>query len=464
MADKISKILQTLHELRGYGLTRSYEIGLFYHEEDSTLMRFANSGISLNTNEHLIRLEISASSGRKRASYEMITDLDKLEEMKAAIDKAVEMVEHVQPLEYQPTVPVFSETLTDLEAYDPELAEMEGSEKLAFFNQSVEGLESSAVKLSGIFSSGVNTVAQINSRSEHTQFFQTSDAQMSIVLAHETQKWEIQAEASAQKKTDLDPTRLHHELSLLLQRFNQEPRLQLPLGKYDIVFGPAAVAEMVTFMNWVGFNGGTMKRGYSFIREDQVGEKLFSEHFNLVDDPDRLETFPFKRDYYGIERKPFPIVTHGVFQSFTWMQDDADEFAKQPTGHTVHHKSLVVRGGEMPVNTLNQLLALPRDHDLLYVPFLHYMNLVNPSKGVITGSSRFGALLLKKDGTVAVPYNFRLTQSLLAVFGDQVAWVSDGTTVYNTSSSYGARNPTAVIVPNFIQVNGLEISHSNASF
>ena len=30
-----------------------------YHEEDSYLMRFANSAISLNTNEHLIRLEIT---------------------------------------------------------------------------------------------------------------------------------------------------------------------------------------------------------------------------------------------------------------------------------------------------------------------------------------------------------------------------------------------------------------------
>jgi hypothetical protein len=127
-------------------------------------------------------------------------------------------------------------------------------------------------------------------------------------------------------------------------------------------------------------------------------------------------TFPFKRDFYGILRERFPIFTQGVFQGFTWYQDDADEFGAQPTGHTVTHPSLAIAGGELPVDSLQALVALPRDRDLLYIPFLHYMNIVNPSKAVITASSRFGALLLKADGSAAVPYNVRLTQSLLELF------------------------------------------------
>jgi len=76
------RILQTLSDLRTYAVRKGYEITLYYHEEDSTLMRFANSAISLNTNEHLIRLDITAYAGRQRASYEMITDLNKMDEMK----------------------------------------------------------------------------------------------------------------------------------------------------------------------------------------------------------------------------------------------------------------------------------------------------------------------------------------------------------------------------------------------
>ena len=458
------RILQTLRDLRAYALSKGVEAMFFYHEEDSYLMRFANSAISLNTNEHLIRLEITAYEGRKRASYELITDLEKLDEMKQGVDIAAEMVKHAQPLSYQPTLPLYTDSFADESGYDHDLALLPNEERLAFFNEAVSGLETDEIKLSGIFSNGTNITAQIDTRSEHTQYFKTSDAQVNIVLAHSILKWEVTAEQSAYRKADLDPKSLHRDLAFLLERYQNDTPEQVPLGKYDIVFGSSALGDLLSIMNWIGFSGGSMKRGFSFIAENQVGEKVFSDKFNLTDDPTRFETFPYQRDIMGMDRKPFPIFERGVFKSFTWFQDDADEFGVQPTGHTVMHKSLVLSGGDKDVSTLEELVKLPRENDILYIPFLHYMNIVNPSKGLITASSRFGALLLKKDGSVVVPYNVRVTQSLLDIFGDKVAWLSKTEAVNNTSSSYGARNPTAVVIPAFMRVNGLEISHSNTSY
>jgi hypothetical protein len=164
-------------------------------------------------------------------------------------------------------------------------------------------------------------------------------------------------------------------------------------------------------------------------------------------------------------RASFPIFEQGIFQGFTWTQDDADEFNAQPTGHTVDHISLILAGGRHDgVASLQELISRPRERDQLYIPYLHYMNIVNPSKAVITASSRFGARLLRQDGSVGILYNVRLTQSLLDVFGEKVAWLARQTVAYNTSQSYGRRNPTAVIVPAFICVKDLEISHSNASY
>ncbi|MCS7011620.1 MAG: metallopeptidase TldD-related protein, partial [Anaerolineales bacterium] len=236
------------------------------------------------------------------------------------------------------------------------------------------------------------------------------------------------------------------------------------LGRYDIVFGQAAIADLISIMGWIGFNGGSMKRGYSMLGEDKIGQRVLSEKITLVDDPSRPETFPFRRDTFGFPRRRFPFFERGVFHGFAWHQDDADEFGAQPTGHTVMHQSLILEGGEQDVPDLETLVAMPRENDILYIPFLHYMNVVNPSKGLVTASSRFGALYLKKDGSVLVPYNVRLTQSLLDIFGDKVAWLSKQTAPYNTSMSYGARNPTALIVPLFMCVRDLEISHSNTSY
>ena len=217
-------------------------------------------------------------------------------------------------------------------------------------------------------------------------------------------------------------------------------------------------------MNWIVFSGGSMKRGYSYLSENQLGKKVFNEQFTLVDDPNCLDTFPFKQDFMGIKREPFVIFDKGVFKSFTWYQDDADEFGAKPTGHHVMHKSLVLQAGDKQVSTLEELVKMPHDTDILYIPYIHYMNIVNPSKALVTGSSRFGALLIKKDGSTMVPYNVRLTQSLQDVFGENLVWMSAEQTAYNTSSSYGARNPVAIVVPTFVRVNNLEISHSNSSY
>ena len=418
------KILQTLKDLRGYALQKDCDISLFFHEENSYLMRFANSAISLNTSEHLVRLEITAYEGKKRASYELITDLSKIDEMKKGIDIAAEMVRLAQPLNYQPTLPQFKESFDDDSEVDDELAGMSNQQKLGYFNSAVEGLETGEIKLSGIFSHGVNTIAQINNNSEHTQYFSSTDAQVTAVLAHEGLKWEVTAEQSAHKKAALDPAIVRQELAFLVRCYQKETPQQLPLGRYDIVFGASAIADMLNFMNWICYSGGLMKRGFSFMSEEKIGKKVFSDKFTLVDDPERAETFPMRRDFMGIPRKPFPFIEKGVFKAFAWSQDDADEFGAKATGHTINHKSLVLQGGERDTDTLESLVNAPRENDLLYIPFMHYMNIVNPSKGVITGSSRFGALFLKKDGTVTVPYNVRLTQSLLDIFGDRVAWLS----------------------------------------
>lgn len=465
MRDNILAILQILREYaRERTASRDGAVVLSCQLEESGLMRFANSAVSLNSSEQLIRLNITAVEGRRRAGSSLITSLCALEEMKRAVADVVDRVGHAQPLTYEPSVPVLDETHINEQHWDERLAAVTNAEKLAYFNDVVEGLETPDLTLSGIFSSGMNILAITNTLSDHALFFKTSDAQVSAVLAHEKLKWEVIAEQSAQQFNDLDPAPLHRKLGFLKQLYEGEEACRLDLGCYDIVFGPAAIAALVRVMNWIVFDGGLMKRGYSFLDEDQIGKKVFSPRFSVMDDPRRRETFPLDRDMTGMVRKPFALIDQGRFCGYTWSQDDADEFDRTPTGHTVPHKSLCVAGGDHPVGSLEGLARAPREKEILYIPFLHYMNVVNPSKGIITASSRFGALLLKKDGGMALPFNVRLTRSLADIFGDKLEWLTRDTIAYNTSGSYGARNPTAIVVPRFMKVNDLEISHSNSSY
>ncbi len=457
-------VLNLLASLRGYAQSKSLQLAIFYHEERSALMRFANSAISLNTSEHLVRLELVAYEGRRKAAFGLIVNPQDMATLQAAVDKTAEMVKVAEPLSYQPTFPVYARDVVDTRAYDLALAEISNTEKLAFFNRLGKGLESEDHKLSGFFMDGVTITAQTSTSSEHTQYFASTDAKITAVISSEKDKWEVNAEQSAQKKADLDADALHEELALLVKHYMEDKPVQLPEGKYTVVLGPAFTGEIVDILCGWGCMGGAMKRGYSFLKEESQGTRVLSTRFTAVDDPNEVALYAQSADMMGVPRQRFPLFEQGVFKQFSWDQDSADEYGKQATGHSVQHQSIVVKAGEMAVNSLQELLAMPLNEDLLYIPYLHYINIVNPSAGVLTGSSRFGALLLKKDGTIEVPYNVRLTQSFMDLFGDGVAWMSSEQTVYNVSSSYGQRNPTAVKLPRFICTRGVEISHSNSSY
>jgi len=459
-----NKVIDLLQRLRQTALDKGLKALISYHEEDSYLMRFANSAISLNTNEHLISLDFIAFDGRKRASYSMIADPADFGSMERSLSTLAEMLPHAQPLSYDPSFPVYQKDVVDERAYDPALAALSNEERLAYFNTLAAGLESADVKLSGIFSSGTTTIGQISTANEHTQYFRFTDAQVTAVLSSESLKWEVNAEQSAQKKSDLNAEGLHADLALLVKHYHEDEGVQLPVGKYTVVLGPAATSELINIMAYYGMSGAALMQGYSFLKEEDEGKLLFSEKIHLVDDPREAEIFAQSADRFGIERKPFPLISGGRFQRFMWDQDSSDEFNKVPTGHDVSHISLVMDGGDKAPATLKDLVEMEREEDILYIPYIHYMNVVNPTQGMITGSSRFGALYLKKDGSVQVPYNVRLTQTFSDFFSERVQWMSKKVVAYNVSSSYGRRDPIALKVPRFICVKGIEISHSNPSY
>ena len=459
-----SKVTTLLKTLRAYAIEKGLRLAIDFHQEDSYLMRFANSAISLNTNEKLTRLDLTAYEGRKRATYSMIADPNDIESIKSAIDTLAEMIKHAAPLSYEPTFPVYKREIHDDRAFCPNLAKLSNQERLDYFNTVAGDLESDDIKLSGNFADGTTINAQMSTETDHVQYFISTDAQILVVLSSLSLKWEVNAEQSAQRKRHLDPQAMHEQLALLVKYYQEAEAVQLPVGKYKVVFGPAAIGEVLSMMGGYAMDGGMHKLGYSFLSTEDIGKQLFSPDFQLVDDPNRADIFGQMADFAGMMREPFSLVQYGVFKGFTWDQDAADEHGQTATGHSVSHTSMAMKTGDKPVADLAELLAMPRDEDILYIPYIHYMNMVNPSAGMFTGSSRFGALYLKADGTVQVPYNVRLTQKFTDLFGERIEWMSATETIYNVSSTYSRRNPTALAIPKYMCVKDIEISHSNPSY
>ena len=459
----MEKNLEFIKELRNYSLSINLKSMICIQEEENHLMRFANSGISLNTSEHIITVNIEGYDGKRKASRSLITDYSKADDVKKAMDELKKVLEVSEELSFVPSIPVYEKNFINEESYDEDLRNISNEEKLAYFNEASKGLESNDIKLSGNFLNGYSSVMYMTTESEFYNLYKETDAQLLVVLSSESKKWEVNSEASLQKKSDLDAKKAHDELSFMVNVYKNNEGCELPVGDYEVIIGKAAIAEILMTMSYQ-MTGDAIKRGYGFVNGEDRGKKIFSDKFTLRENPNLIETYPFKADIFGVERSITNIFEDGKLNKIMWSQNAADEFGEKSTGHTLPHFSMEMLGGDSKIRSLEDIKNMPKDKDILYIPYIHYMNLVNPSEGLLTGSSRFGAMLFKKDGTVVPPFNVRLTRTYKDFFGDELDWISEERCVYNLTNTYGIRNPVAIVVPKFIKLKKLEISASNKSF
>ncbi len=459
-----NKIISKLRTLREYALDKGARVHFEWNTVDSRLVRFANSAISLNTTEHLTILDVSVYGDDKLASTQSIVDENDLDAMKAAIDKAIEMLEFAVPLTYRPTLPVIEKTTISEEVYDPEVETLSNEDIVAFVNEAVKGLETDDIVLSGNFSSGVTMDASISTATPEVVFTRKTDIGVTLVLSSVERKWEVIAEQFVGFKRDLDAKALYDRFAWLVDLYTTLPEERLPEGPYRVVLGPAAIAEYLGFLGWIGYSAGAMKRGFSMFKEDDIGKKVMSEQFTLIEDPTLLATLPTPVDKFGREREKSVIFDRGVLKGFIWQQQAADEFGGTPTGHDIENLALALQGGDVDAALIQDFVKLPRDHDILYVPYLHYANIVNPTEGLVTGVSRFGALYLKSDGTITLPYNVRFTERLDELFGDKLVWLSKDLVPYGSSSSYFGRDQYAALVPALACFDNVSVEISNESF
>ncbi len=104
-------------------------------------------------------------------------------------------------------------------------------------------------------------------------------------------KWEVNAEQSAQKKSDLDPEGLHEDLALLVKHYQEDQAVQLPVGNYTVVLGPRSNCGTKHDDGILRYDGGAGLQTRLFFLEGRRpgGKLIFSEKISLTDDPDAVE-------------------------------------------------------------------------------------------------------------------------------------------------------------------------------
>ena len=148
-----------------------------------------------------------------------------------------------------------------------------------------------------------------------------------------------------------------------------------------------------------------------------------------------------------------PLVENGVLRGVVWDLGSAAKArnGQRSTGHAAPPAlrrwgplpfALSLAGGE--AESVDELVGLVGDG--IYVTRLHYLGIVEPRHGIVTGMTRDGTFRIR-NGKLAEPlYNLRFTVAVPDVLAD-VPGLTRETTLVNEAAFYDERFAYGALVP-----------------
>lgn len=204
--------------------------------------------------------------------------------------------------------------------------------------------------------------------------------------------------------------------------------VELAPGRYEVVFEPAAVADLLENLSWYGFNGKRHVERQSFA---EPGAAQFDPAVTLVDDPLGAADLPF--DLEGTPRRRVTLVDAGTTRTVAHDRRTAAQAGAESTGHAVpggasfgpiprNLRLLGAAGGQdaaepraagtagavADVDTAALVAQVGRG---LLVSDLWYTRVLDPKSLVITGLTRNGVWLVEDGVVTAAVRDFRFTES-----------------------------------------------------
>ncbi len=238
-----------------------------------------------------------------------------------------------------------------------------------------------------------------------------------------------------------------------------ERPVELPPGRYEVVFEPEAVADLLDSLSAYVFNGRAHVQKQSFA---VLGAQQFDPAVTLVDEPlgSRDEPAPgLPFDMEGTPRESLVLVREGVTKAVTHDRSSAAEAGTESTGHASEESRTWG-----PVSTNLRLEASPpatepalapadpggptaesarplvaRMERGLLITDLWYTRVLDQKGLIVTGLTRNGVWLVEDGEVVSAVGNMRFTQSYPQSIGPGMVRGIGSRTVLLPDRSSGTR-------------------------
>lgn len=331
-----------------------------------------------------------------------------------------------------------------VEGYDEETASLSPEDQA---HLAAAAIEASPLDLYGFFTSAVTEIAIASTNGLAVSQAMTDSCIFALAAVEDASG---HAEQTSWRVGDIDPAEASRAAVAKAER--TRGAIELEPGSYRAVLEPYAFAELLLYFSYDAFSalGLLEERSYAAGR---IGEKVFDERFSLTDDGLDPRGLPKAFDFEGVPKTRVQLVENGVLRDVVWDRSTAKRAGdgRETTGHAP--PSSLRRWGPLPFNisvdggeaeSTEELAELVRDG--IYVSRLHYLSIVNPRDGVITGMTRDGTFRIR-GGRIADPLvNLRFTVSMPELLAE-LPGLGRETVLVNEASYYDERYPNGALVP-----------------
>jgi predicted Zn-dependent protease len=207
------------------------------------------------------------------------------------------------------------------------------------------------------------------------------------------------AEQTSWRVGGIDPAATAEEASAKAARTRDA--VEIEPGHYAAVLEPDAVAELLRWFSYdsLGAQGFLEERSYFCGR---IGERVFDEKISIADDGLDERNMPKGFDFEGTPKQRVELVEAGVARDVVWDRGTAAKAGRDSTGHAPPDAwrfygplptAFSMAGGD--ASSVDELAE--RVGEGIYVTRLHYLSIVDPRGGVLTGTTKDGTFRIR-DG------------------------------------------------------------------
>jgi PmbA protein len=298
--------------------------------------------------------------------------------------------------------------------------------------------------LYGYFTSGVTELAVASTKGMAVSQATTDVNVVALAAADGRSGY---ADAAAWRDGDIDPAQVAREASEIAARTAGAG--DAGPATYRAVLEPYAFGELLWYFGYSSLGALSLLEERSYLA-GRLGERIFDPAFSVYDDALDPGGLPKAFDFEGVPKQRVAMVAAGTAKDVVWDRRTAARAGRESTGHALAAPAQSY--GPQPFNlsvpaggaSIDELVS--RVEEGIYVTRLHYLNIVDPREGLITGMTRDGTFRIE-GGRVTKPLvNLRFTTSFPALIASIIG-LGDRARLVNQSDFYGERYPFGALVP-----------------